>query len=255
MDLLTADKISVYCQPMWFEQLLSAPFVISKTDATVFLHDVSLADSDIVGLDEELARFSTSGKHSSDTILESTSPLKRRRVTLGPVHSTSDSTSGLSHCASGSSTASTGLPILPFNSVDFPAPPANGHSLFSAPVSTPSPLASAESPPSRKSANGKKQFPWKYVCDMYPGMVILSSLGTAEEIEKKFPLVFPNTVFVLSTFYKHRKPFLDASSLQLVEPRVALGHTEGGKWSLLKTDTERLVKEGMCMSNRTFICS
>jgi len=252
MDLLTADKISVYCQPMWFEQLLSAPFVISKTDATVFLHDVSLADSDIIGLDEELARFSASGKHSSDTILESTSPLKRHRVTLGSVHSTSGSIPALSRCVSGSST---GLPTPPSNPVGFPTPPANEHSLSSAPVSTPSPLASAGSPPSRKSASGKKQFPWKYVCDMYPGMVMLSSLGTAEEIEKKFPLAFPNTVFVLSTFYKHRKPFLDASSLGLVEPRVALGHTEGGKWSLLKADTERFVKEGMCMPNRMFICS
>ncbi|KAI6038104.1 hypothetical protein EDC04DRAFT_3090980 [Pisolithus marmoratus] len=149
-DLLTADKVSVYCQDLWFEQLLTAPLVVPKTDATVFLCDASLAVSDIIGLDVELSR----------------------------------------------------------------------------------------------SGSGKKMFPWKYVCDLYPGMTMLSVLGTAEEIEKKFPLAFPNTDFVLSTFYKHRKPFMDASTLRLVESRVALGHTEGGKWALLKADVERFMKEG-----------
>ncbi|KAI6012338.1 hypothetical protein EDC04DRAFT_2956640 [Pisolithus marmoratus] len=111
-DPLTADKVSVYCQDLWFEQLLTAPLVVPKTDATV-------------------------------------------------------------------------------------------------------------------------------LC-----MTMLSVLGTAEEIEKKFPLAFPNTDSVLSTFYKHRKPFMDASTLGLVESRVALGHTEGGKWALLKADVERFMKEG-----------
>ncbi|KIO03572.1 hypothetical protein M404DRAFT_9449 [Pisolithus tinctorius Marx 270] len=151
-DLLTADKISVYCQDLWFEPLSAAPLVVPKADATVFLHDASLADSDILGLDTELTRVSTSSKHLPDTAMESTSPLK---------------------------------------------------------------------------------------C-----MTMLSVLGTAEEIEKKFPLAFPNTDFVLSTFYKHRKPFLDASALGLLGPRVALGHTEGGKWAALKSDTERIMKEG-----------
>ncbi|KAI6113983.1 hypothetical protein F5141DRAFT_1213105 [Pisolithus sp. B1] len=108
---------------------------------------------------------------------------------------------------------------------------------------TPPSLVSPDSPPAWKSGSGKKRFPWKYVCDMYPGMATLSVLGTAEEIEKKFPLAFPNTDFVLSTFYKHRKPFLDASALGLVESRVVLGHTEGAKWALLKADVERLIKE------------
>ncbi|KAI6017836.1 hypothetical protein EDC04DRAFT_2943068 [Pisolithus marmoratus] len=151
-DLLTADKVSVYCQDLWFEQLLTAPLVVPKTDATVFLCDASLAVSDIIGLDVELSRVSTSRKHLPGTILETTSPLK---------------------------------------------------------------------------------------C-----MTMLSVLGTAEEIEKKFPLAFPNTDFVLSTFYKHRKPFMDASALGLVKSRVALGHTEGGKWALLKADVERFMKEG-----------
>ncbi|KAI6011309.1 hypothetical protein EDC04DRAFT_3094728 [Pisolithus marmoratus] len=198
-DLLTADKVSVYCQDLWFEQLLTAPLVVPKTDATVFLCDASLAVSDIIGLDVELSRVSTSRKHLPDTILESTSPLK----------SSPD---------------------------QFPQ--------CSTLASTPHSLVSPESPPSQKSGSGKKMFPWKYVCDMYPGMTMLSVLGTAEEIEKKFPLAFPNTDFMLSTFYKHRKPFMDASTLGLVESRVVLGHTEGGKWALLKADVERFMKEG-----------
>ncbi|KIN92971.1 hypothetical protein M404DRAFT_36525 [Pisolithus tinctorius Marx 270] len=220
-DLLTADKISVYCQDLWFEPLSAAPFVVPKADATVFLRDASLADSDILGLDTELTRVSTSSKHLPHTTMESTSPLKRRRVTLG----------------------SAGLAVMPHN----PMPPSASSdqlSQCSTLVSTPPSLVLPGSPPSRKSGSGKKMFPWKYVCDMYPGMTMLSVLGTAEEIEKKFPLAFPNTDFVLSTFYKHRKPFLDASALGLLGPRVALGHTEGGKWAALKSDTERLMKEG-----------
>ncbi|KAI5997232.1 hypothetical protein F5J12DRAFT_895874 [Pisolithus orientalis] len=195
-DLLTADKMSVYCQDLWFEQLSAASFVVPKADATVFLYDASLADSDILGLDTELTRVST-----------------------------------------------TGLAVMPHN----PMPPSASSdqlSQCSTLASTPPSLVLPGSPPSQKSGSGKKMFPWKYVCDMYPGMTMLSVLGTAEEIEKKFPLAFPNTDFVLSTFYKHRKPFLDASALGLLGPRVALDHTEEGKWAALKSDTERLMKEG-----------
>ncbi|KIK80688.1 hypothetical protein PAXRUDRAFT_36118 [Paxillus rubicundulus Ve08.2h10] len=212
-DLILDGKVSVYLLPVLYEQLMDAPFVIAQLDAQVLLCDTSLVDSDIIGLQEELSRFPFGKKCTSDAAAEEeTSPLKHCWVTLSlglPLWS--------EH-----TTVSSSAPIppgpLPFLLSHTPesllTPPTPG-------LLTPSPLL--------HSMNGKKMFLWKCICDMYPGMEMLSSLGTAEDIEAKFSLAFPSTKFVLPAFYKHRKPYLEAHAFGIIGSRIALGQTDGGK--------------------------
>ncbi|KIK77678.1 hypothetical protein PAXRUDRAFT_28766 [Paxillus rubicundulus Ve08.2h10] len=73
---------------------------------------------------------------------------------------------------------------------------------------------------------------------MHLPMAALSKLKSALDIKTQFPHHFPDTDFVLGTFYKHRKPFLQVVTLGLIQPMTDMGRTDGAEWSQLKAEVE-----------------
>lgn len=100
-------------------------------------------------------------------------------------------------------------------------------------------------------------FPRTYTSEMAVSMGALDKLAAEAEIKAKFELVFPNTLFVKKTYYKHRLVYRHASQTGLIPGYVAKGCTDGGKWSLLVNEVQKL-KNFAASSGKgclTFICS
>ncbi|KIJ08306.1 hypothetical protein PAXINDRAFT_18556 [Paxillus involutus ATCC 200175] len=232
MDLVSHDMISVHCTtPIreWIKQDVTVPFLVLP-ESHILLCDVTLNEPDLVDFQKEveLVMVLPARKRAYDIPAHNaSSPLKRRRVTVA---GTSSSTSpGTSSTPGTPHEPSSLMPIL------LPSPSPLASELILPPQASPTGLTSFNmvplSPPARQSDNGKKIFPWKYVCDMHLPMAALSKLKLASDIETQFPRHFPNTDFVLGTFYKHRKPFLQAVALGLVQPMTDMGRTDGAEWS------------------------
>ncbi|KIK78347.1 hypothetical protein PAXRUDRAFT_164233 [Paxillus rubicundulus Ve08.2h10] len=243
MDLISHDMISVHCTiPIreWVKQDVTMLFLVSLDN--ILLCDVMLTESDLVDFQKELQLLmvAPARKRVLDVPTHNaSSPLKRRRVTVAGAILSSQYPIPPSPSPGPS-------PLLPSLTPDLSSSISHPTLITqSLPASLNSSDRMLSSPPARKSNGGTKTFPWKYVCDMHLPMASLSKLKSAADIEAQFPHHFPNMDFVLKTFWKHRKPFLQAVSLGMVQPMADMGRTDGAEWSWLKANVERRLNGGM----------
>lgn len=82
-------------------------------------------------------------------------------------------------------------------------------------------------------ANCSSIFPRKFVCEMASGMAALDDIANLADIQAEFRKVFPNTLFVKKTYYKHRLLYRQATCSGLIPEFVARGAANNGEWSAL----------------------
>lgn len=82
-------------------------------------------------------------------------------------------------------------------------------------------------------------FPRVFVCDMVTGMKALDSMSLDVEIKSRFAEVFPDTLFVKQTFYKHRLFYRHASQTGLLPEFISRGTTKDGRWSVLVAEIKK----------------
>lgn len=77
------------------------------------------------------------------------------------------------------------------------------------------------------------KFPMMFACQMSPAMEALDNIKEDVALGIKFHQVFPNTLYVKKTYYKHRQIYRYALHKGLLMDFVAAGKTVNGKWSTL----------------------
>lgn len=78
-------------------------------------------------------------------------------------------------------------------------------------------------------------WPYKYVCDMVPGMRKMKELNG--NLKGRFEEAFPNSRYVRSTWHTHVNIWDDAvKKPRFIERYTEAGRTTAGEWNKMKRD-------------------